>query len=230
MALAYQSHGTGSGTTSATLNIGTIAADTRVFVWGVNGRNDSTNPAAGSLTGGSLSWQAINDQADLGGSYRVRSSAWYVDVVSPTAITLNFNGGAGTDRTGVCAVSFTGHLVATPTASEIENNNSNPTPTFSQPPAGAYTLGFAGGLNSSAGQNFTADGNATSLFSSALGGGDPYVQIAAQIRTSGSYTSLGWGSAISGAHAVAIIVEAAPTGFVLPRSRMGTRWMTSKRF
>ena len=232
MPLAYTNRGTGGGnTTSASVPNFTAAAGSRLFCWGLNGRNDSTTPGLPSISGGSLTWIALAPFLDSAGSYRLRANLWYADVGgSPVSVTPMMNGQAGADCCALCCVEYSGHKVAAPTASTGEDSGGSPAATFAQPGAGSHMLCFAGTFVSAA-VAFTHDANATELFDVTIGGGSAQMRIAAQIRESGSYTSLGFSSSNFGpSWAAAVEVEPLPVGFVLPRTRMGTRWMTAKRF
>lgn len=230
MALASQSRSFASGTTSATISAFTPGALSRIFAWAVAGRNNSVLPTWSSIAGGSLTWNSISDQTRNTGSFRYRCTLWYADVgASPVSTSIAATASASTQRVAIGAVEVTGANLTTPTV--FEDASANPSPTFTQPAAGNHMLSFAGSLSDVA-RAFSGDGNATELWTEELGGSNPFGNIAAQVRTSGSYTTLGWTSTASNGFGADVLLEALPVvpGLVLPRTRMGTRWMTSKRF
>ena len=219
MPLVYISRGTGGGNaTTASVPNFTAAAGARLFCWGLNGRNDSTTPGIPSMSGGGLTWNSLATFADTSGSYRQRAGLWYADVGgSPLSVTPLMDGQSGADCPALCGVEYAGHKLTAPVAVTDEDAAGGPVPTFGQPAAGSHVLCFVGTFVSAA-SAFNHDAAASELFDTTLGSGSALIRIAAQVRESGSYTSLGWSSAntASPCWAAAIEIEALPD-LILPQ-------------
>lgn len=228
MPLVRTSRGTASGTTSASLNF-TPSANSRTFVFGTAVNHFSTTPGALSITGPGYTWNsAFTPHVDSGSAYRARDGGWYADAgASPINVTVRVSSTNG-QRIGIAIVEYTGLAFNALISDIVEGSSGSAAVNLGQPAAGNHMLSFVQGYDASP-NSFTPDGGATAeLFDDTLGAHAPFLTIAAQVRESGTYTSLTWTSGYPRIWAWAIEIEVFEPDLIIPQFDLRRRLQTSK--
>lgn len=221
----------GATATSVSADSFDAAAGSRIyaFVSGVN--KTSTALGTPGASGGSLTWNAINSFSNETNGNRCRGTLFYADLAS--AITGLVVQGSISSAGGVAIslIEVTGFDPAAGFNSGVGTSNSgDPAATLgSSPAASSYVFSWAAAGNT--GASITKDGNFTSLHSGTGGWASPgLVRAACAYRLDGTYNNAAWTGPDTRSGSIICEIPVAAAGLVLPRTRMGTRWMTSKRF